>query len=99
MATNAFRPPKQRELTEHETITSYAKWQSNILFHLSQCNEFAPYLEAEWGKQSVPQRGFTDDADTVAAATRKTAAQKKIVLERMLGLVAQHAPRCYTMRS
>ena len=92
MAANSFRPPKPRELTENETITSYAKWQSNVLFLLSQCNDFAPFLETEWEKDNVAQRGFTDDADTVPAATRKTAVQKKIVLERMLGLVASYAP-------
>ena len=64
MAANSFRPPKPRELTENETITSYAKWQSNVLFLLSQCNDFAPFLETEWEKDNVAQRGFTDDAST-----------------------------------
>ena len=93
MATGGlFRPPKPRELTETETITSYAKWQSNILFLLSQCNEFAPYLESEWSKHGVAHRGLTNDPESVPAATRKTAAQKVIVLERMIGLVAGNAP-------
>ena len=92
MTTNAFRPPKLTELSEHETITSYAKWQSNILFHLSQINEFAPFLETEWREKGVAQRGLADDAAPIPDAQRKTAAQKKIVLERMLGLIAQYAP-------
>ena len=92
MATNAFRPPKLIELTEHETITSYAKWQSNVLFHLSQVNEFASFLESEWSARGVTQRGLEDDAEPIPAAQRKTAAQKKIVLERMLGVIAQYAP-------
>ena len=88
---NNFQIPKQRELTENETITSYQKWQSNILFHLSQINQFAPYLEAEWSKHGVANRGLQDDRQTVEAADRKTGAQKKIVLELMLSYVAQHA--------
>ena len=27
-----FRPPKQWQLTENENITSYANWQSNIMY-------------------------------------------------------------------
>ena len=93
MATS-FRPPKQWVLSEHETITSFASWQSNILYHLSLNNEFAPFLEdnATWQKKSVANRGLAADGDTVAANERKTAAQKNIHLDRMLGLIAQFSP-------
>lgn len=91
MSTN-FRPPKQWVLSESETITSYANWQSNMLYHLSLCNDFSPFLETEWGKQPTANRGLTNDGDEVPLANRKTAVQKKIVLERMLGLIAQFAP-------
>ena len=91
MAVN-FRPPKQWVLKENENITSYANWQSNLLYHLSLCNEFAPYLESEWQKYGVAARGLLDDGEDVDAASRKTAVQKTITLERMLGLVAQFAP-------
>ena len=89
-----FRPPKQWVLTESETITSYANWHTNILYHLSLCNDFAPYLETEWSKQQVANRGFVDDTEAVqpVEANRKTAVQKKIVLNRILGIVAQFAP-------
>ena len=91
MATN-FRPPKQKELTEKETISDYMKWQANILFHLSTCNDFAPYLAAEWQKPSVANRGLTDDVAPIPANERKTAVQKDIVLSRMLGFISQFAP-------
>ena len=88
-----FRPPRQWVLSENETITSYANWESNILYHLSLNNEFAPFLDTEWSKASVTNHGFADDGDEVTdAAKRKTATQKKIILDRMLGLVAQLAP-------
>ena len=85
-----FRPPKQWSLTESETITSYANWQSNMLYHLSLCNDFAPFLEGNWSSQTVQNRGLVDDPPD--APNRKTAVQKKITLERMLGLIAQFAP-------
>ena len=92
MAASSFRPPKQWTLTENETITSYANWQSNMLYHLSLCNDFAPFLDTEWEKQPAVNRGLIDDGNDVAAAQRKTAVQKRIILERMLGLIAQFAP-------
>ena len=61
---------------------------------MSLNNEFSPYLEATWQKKSVSvaNRGYTDDDDTVEAAVRKTAVQKCLILERMLGIVAQYSP-------
>ena len=90
----SFKPPKQWVLSEHETIASFASWQSNILYHLSLNNEFAQFLDAgvTWQKKSAPNRGLAADADPVPAADRKTAAQKNILLERMLGLIAQFSP-------
>ena len=66
----------------------------NILYHLSLCNDFAPYLETDWSKQQVANGGFVDDTEAVqpVEANRKKAVQKKIVLDRMLGIVAQFAP-------
>ena len=40
----------------------------------------------------MANRGLQSDGDDVAAASRKTAAQKALVLEGMLGLVAQNPP-------
>ena len=61
MADGGFRPPKQWTLTENENITSYANWQSNILYNLSLNNEFASFLTSEWGKSSVTNRGLVAD--------------------------------------
>ena len=89
----AFRAPKQWTLTEKETITSFYDWQSNLNFHLSQTTEFIPFIDREWAPKSATNRGFTDDGvEVVDAAARKTAVQKCIVVERMLGLVAQFSP-------
>ena len=69
-----FCPPKPWTLTETETITSFAGWKSNLLYHISLNNEFERFLTSEWSKQSVPHRGLIDDADPIAEASRKTAA-------------------------
>ena len=88
----SFKPPKQWVLTEHETISSFCNWQSNLLYHLS-LNEFAPFIADTfvWQKKSVANRGLADDT-TGNDADRKTAAQKNVHLERMLGIVAQFCP-------
>ena len=59
---NLFRPPKPWTLTENETITSFGKWQSNLLYHLSLNNEFSTFLDSEWQKKSVASHGLLDDA-------------------------------------
>ena len=48
------------------------------MYHLSLCNDFAPFLDTEWGKHGVVNRGLRSDCDDVAAASRKTAVQKKL---------------------
>ena len=88
-AGGAFHPPKPWQLTENETINSFANWKSNVLYNLSLNNEFAQFLDSEWSKQSVASRGLT--AVTTGEVT-KTAVQRAIVLDRMLGLVAQFVP-------
>ena len=90
----SFKPPKQWVLTEQETITSFASWQSNIIYHLSLNNEFAQFIEptAAWQKQSVTNRGLANDPNTVPENRRRTALQKNIILDQMLGLIAQFSP-------
>ena len=92
MTDHSLRLPKLLTLTEDETITDYAKWQSNLKFHLSLRNEFAPFLDAEWSTVAITNRGLVNDTDAVAENQRKTAAQKKIILERMLEFIGQFAP-------
>ena len=80
-SSSGFRPPKQWVLTEHDSITSYATWQSTMLYHLCLCNDCTPFHDTEWGKHGIVNRGLRSDGDDVAAASHKTAVQKKIVLE------------------
>ena len=92
-SNSGFRAPRQWNLKDKETISSFESWKSNTLFHLSLCNEFAPFLAAEWSKASLANHGFADDGDEVTdQAKPKTAVQKGIALDRMLGLVAQYSP-------
>ena len=70
---DSFKPPRLEKLLENITISDYSAWQSNVLYHLSISRDYALYLEAEWSKQGVANRGLIDDADTVDAAVRKTA--------------------------
>ena len=71
-------------------MASFADWQSNILYHLSLCNDLAPFFESNWSSQTVANTGLTDDP--LDTRSGETAFQKKIILERMLGLIAQFAP-------
>ena len=86
---SSFRPPKQWSLTDNETISSFANWKSNMLYNLSLNDEFSQFLDSEWSKKSVANRGLS--AKLIGTVT-KTATQRAIVLERMLGLVAQFSP-------
>ena len=88
-ARGAFRPPKPWQLTESETINTFANWKSNVLYNLSLNNEFAPFLDSEWAKKSVSNRGL--QSVTVGEVT-KTAVQRAILLDRMLGLIVQFVP-------
>ena len=82
---DSFKPPKQWQLTENETITSFANWQSNIMYHLSLSDDFGQFLESNWSKKSTQNRGLQ-------AVGNKTALQRNIILERMLALIAQFVP-------
>ena len=86
----AFRAPKPWQLNEDETISSFANWKSNILYNLSLNNEFAYFLDSNWSKSSVPNRGLVDVK--VGDVVTKTAVQQAILLDRMLGLIAQFVP-------
>ena len=86
----AFKPRKLTELTETETIASVNSWQQNLEFHIASCNDFAPFLDAEWNVKTVTHRGLQDDEGT--GDNRKTAAQKCYILNHMLGLIVSYCP-------
>ena len=83
----AFKPRKLDVLTENETISSFASWKQNLEFQLASCDNFAPFIapDFEWRLPSVTNRGLEDDV--TGAANFKTAVQKSIVLEHMIGLI------------
>lgn len=90
----AHRAPKQWVLSKIENITSFENWRHNLVYTLSLDQSFAPYLEATWQKKSAtnPTRGLQDDVGPIPAADRKTAVQKNVTLELMLGMVATYCP-------
>ena len=95
MATH--RAPKQWTLTKVETVNSFENWKENLKYVLSLDPSFAPFLVSgfTWEKKTraAPNRGLTDDPNTVAEAVRKiTAAQKVTHLELMLGQIANYCP-------
>ena len=94
MATH--RAPKQWSLTKVETVNSFENWKENLKYVLSLDPSFAPFLMSgfTWDKKTraAPNRGFTNDPETVDEAVRKTAAQKVTHLELMLGQIANYCP-------
>ena len=92
----AVRAPKQWSLTKDETITTFESWRQNLKYVLSLDANFAPFLvdNVEWQKKTraAPQRGFQNDGEDVAVAQRRTADQKVVQLELMLGQIANYCP-------
>ncbi len=85
------RAPQQWRLTRVETITSYESWRQNLIYTLALDPNFAPFLleGVTWQKLGAdPHRGLVSDADPVPEAERKTAQQKVVQLELMLGQIA-----------
>ena len=92
----ATRAPKQWSLTKDETITTFESWRQNLKYVLSLDANFATFMEdgVEWDKKTrvAPNRGFEDDDEDVEARVRRTAQQKVIHLELMLGQIANFCP-------
>ena len=90
---NSYRAPKQRELSESETLQTFESWRQNLIFQLKADQQFAPYFTAgtTWLRKTrgAPNRGYTNDADL---ENGKTAVQKVASLELMLGQIANFAP-------
>ena len=93
---NSSRAPKQWSLTKNESITSFEAWRQNLQYSLSLDANFAPFLADTftWQKKSstAPNRGLTSDGEAVPEARRRTAAQKNVHLELMLGQIANFCP-------
>ena len=86
---NVQRAPKQRPLSQTETLISYETWKDNMVYILSLDPEFAPFLQPTVTWSKAENRGMTSDTSLPPAnPSGKTAAQKAIILERMLGQIA-----------
>ena len=90
------RAPKQWSLTKHESITSFEAWRQNLQYILSLDPNFATFLNesSTWTKKShaTPLRGFVDDGQAIQEQKRRTAQQKVMHLELMLGQIANYCP-------
>lgn len=90
------RAPKQWCLTKNETITSFESWRQNLVYVFSLDGNFTPFLvdNFTWRKKTSanPNRGFVNDGDDVAAASRQSATQKSATLDLMLGQIANFCP-------
>ena len=88
------RAPKQWSLTKVEDANSFGSWKENLKYTLSLDANFALFLVSgfKWNKdyKSDPNRGLTADAETVNNG--KTAEQKVIQLNLMLGQIANYCP-------
>ena len=80
MAANSFRPPKPWTRTENETVTSYASWHSNLLFHL----RLAVYLSLSLIHERLPSY-----VSRVMLMTCRLSPSKKY----NLNWVRSHSPR------
>ena len=98
MADLARLVPKQQQLTDHETPTSFESWRESMCFTISLDKKFARFLDdlKTWSSTNVVNRGFTDDdadgGNAVHLDIRMTGVQKATALERVLGIVAGYAP-------
>ena len=92
----ATRAPKQWSLTKDETITTFESWRQNLKYVPSLDPNFAAFMEdgVEWEKKTRVgrNRGFQDDDEEVEVRVRRTAQQKVIHLELMLGQIANFCP-------
>ena len=88
MDFKSFKPRKLVSLTENETIASFSSWKQNLEFQIASVDAFAPFLDTTWGTLATANRGL--QADTGVGG--KTAAQKLIALNHMIGLIAGFCP-------
>ena len=93
---HSSKAPKQWPLQSDATITQFEQWKNNLIFTLSLDKLNSQFLQADatWTKETRtrPNRGLTDDPETVAEAIRMTAVQKVNALQIMLGQIANYAP-------
>ena len=81
--------PKQRELTEDETLGTFESWKSQLVYTIGQETSFKKFLKLTWKpkSKSQPLHGFVD-----GTAALDTAQSKSDELERCLGMIANFVP-------
>ena len=88
------RAPKQWSLSKTENITTFEAWRQNLLYILSLDSNFADFLSETftWEKKTpiFPTRGLSNDPPE--QTNSRTAQQKMIHLELMLGQIANYCP-------
>ena len=93
---NSNRAPKQWSLKKNETITTFEAWRQNLQYPLSLDVNFASFLADNftWLKKSstAPNRGLKPDGDNIPTTRQRTAFQKNLHPELMLGQIANFCP-------
>ena len=88
--------PKQRILTENETVTTFENWKNTMLFQITLDPKFARFVDSEdlstWSKVKVLNRGFVNDKEGVDANIKMSAVAKAASLQILLGSLAHYAP-------
>ena len=84
--------PKTWALTKEETPSSFETWKENLLFNLTIDGSFNEFLAEgfTWKAPTVLNRGLRDDEGD--GQNKRTAAQKVLCLNMMLGSIAGYAP-------
>ena len=93
---NSNRALKQWSLAKNETITTFEAWTQTLQYFLSLDANFAPFLADNFTclkkSATAPNRGLEPDGDDVPTTRRRTAFQKNLHLELMLGQIANFCP-------
>ena len=84
----SFKARKPHSLSENESLASFNSWKQTIEFHIASCDAFAPFLETSWNTKATVNRGLVNDTHDGG----KTAAQKLIILNRLIGIVSSYCP-------
>ena len=98
---HTHRAPKQWTLGKNETVNNFDSWRQNLLYTLSCDEKTAVFLvddvESEKKTTANPTRVFQDDGSRVEEERRRTAVQKVVDLELMLGQIGNFLP-CYRQK-
>ena len=89
--------PKQRQLTDHETQTSFEAWKESMIFHVALSDKSTRFLSTGDLKTwtTDPDRGFTDDLESTPGITNENKMNKDAkasLLKVVLGSIAGYAP-------